>query len=296
MDTLSRKERSQRMSLIRNRDTKPELLVRRLVHGSGYRYRLHGTDLPGKPDLVFPGRKKVIFVHGCFWHRHPKCSLARLPKSRLSFWLPKLTENRDSRLIEDRLYLESVALAPYRAELNQFAVFVVGRIGIGKIVPGRIAEFRRFVLEESWRRLKLRRSRWLLLLYFCLQPALPDLVRKSLLGKRRQFGALRDEDQQFLVTHAPIALGDAQKFPRRIESVHSRRNNIPATAARHLSRLSKAGIPRPRPSGDFCDLRPFSSQTASERHHRRRTRPMRQYEERMDLVTPYCGIDVSPYY
>jgi DNA mismatch endonuclease (patch repair protein) len=94
MDTLSRKERSQRMSLIRNRDTKPELLVRRLVHGSGYRYRLHRTDLPGRPDLVFPKRKKVIFVHGCFWHRHPKCGLARLPKSRLSFWLPKLTENR----------------------------------------------------------------------------------------------------------------------------------------------------------------------------------------------------------
>jgi DNA mismatch endonuclease (patch repair protein) len=94
MDTLSRKERSQRMSLIRNRDTKPELLVRRLVHRSGYRYRLHRTDLPGKPDLVFPRQKKVIFVHGCFWHRHPKCGLARLPKSRLSFWLPKLTENR----------------------------------------------------------------------------------------------------------------------------------------------------------------------------------------------------------
>jgi DNA mismatch endonuclease, patch repair protein len=94
MDTLSRKERSQRMSLIRNRDTKPELLVRRLVHRSGYRYRLHRADLPGKPDLVFPRQKKVIFVHGCFWHRHPRCGLARLPKSRLSFWLPKLTENR----------------------------------------------------------------------------------------------------------------------------------------------------------------------------------------------------------
>jgi DNA mismatch endonuclease (patch repair protein) len=94
MDTLSRKERSQRMSLIRNRDTKPELLVRRMIHRSGYRYRLHCTNLPGKPDLVFPGRKKVIFVHGCFWHRHPSCGLARLPKSRLSFWLPKLTENR----------------------------------------------------------------------------------------------------------------------------------------------------------------------------------------------------------
>ena len=94
MDTLSRKERSQRMSLIRNRDTKPELLVRRLIHGCGFRYRLHRADLPGKPDLVFPSRKKVIFVHGCFWHRHPACGLARLPKSRLSFWVPKLKGNR----------------------------------------------------------------------------------------------------------------------------------------------------------------------------------------------------------
>ena len=94
MDTLNRKERSQRMSLIRNRDTKPEMLVRRLVHKSGYRYRLHRPNLPGKPDLVFPAQKKVIFVHGCFWHRHPRCGLARLPKSRLGFWLPKLTENR----------------------------------------------------------------------------------------------------------------------------------------------------------------------------------------------------------
>jgi DNA mismatch endonuclease, patch repair protein len=102
MDTLSRKERSQRMSLIRNRDTKPELLVRRLLHRSGYRYRLHRTDLPGKPDLVFAGLKKVIFVHGCFWHRHPKCGLARLPKSRLSFWLPKLTENRRRDLKNSR--------------------------------------------------------------------------------------------------------------------------------------------------------------------------------------------------
>jgi len=103
MDTLSRKERSQRMSLIRNRDTKPELLVRQLLFKSGYRYRLHRSDLPGRPDLVFSGWKKVIFVHGCFWHRHPKCSLARLPKSRLSFWLPKLTNNRrrDLRNLRD---------------------------------------------------------------------------------------------------------------------------------------------------------------------------------------------------
>jgi DNA mismatch endonuclease (patch repair protein) len=94
MDTLSRSERSERMAQIRGRDTKPELLVRRLVHRCGFRYRLHRRTLPGKPDLVFASRKKVIFVHGCFWHRHPGCALARLPKSRIEFWVPKLTENR----------------------------------------------------------------------------------------------------------------------------------------------------------------------------------------------------------
>ena len=84
------------MSRVRNRDTKPEMLVRSLVHGMGYRYRLHRRDLPGKPDLVFPARRKVVFVHGCFWHRHPDpaCSLARLPKSKLDFWGPKLEKNR----------------------------------------------------------------------------------------------------------------------------------------------------------------------------------------------------------
>ena len=95
-DTLTPSERSKRMSLVRSKDTKPELTVRRLVHNSGFRYRLHGKGLPGKPDLVFAGRHKVIFVHGCFWHRHLKrsCSLARLPKSRLDFWQPKLEQNR----------------------------------------------------------------------------------------------------------------------------------------------------------------------------------------------------------
>jgi len=94
MDTLSRTERSERMARIRGRDTKPELAVRRLLHRCGFRYRLHRATLPGKPDLVFPSRQKVIFVHGCFWHRHPGCPLARLPRSRLEFWLPKLKDNR----------------------------------------------------------------------------------------------------------------------------------------------------------------------------------------------------------
>lgn len=76
---------------------KPEMTVRRLVHGMGFRYRLHRKDLPGKPDLVFGPRRKVIFVHGCFWHQHsdPQCRIARAPKSRLDYWQPKLTRNQE---------------------------------------------------------------------------------------------------------------------------------------------------------------------------------------------------------
>ncbi len=93
MDTLSPAQRSERMSRVKSRDTKPELAVRRLVHSMGYRYRLHGK-LPGRPDLVFAARRKVIFVHGCFWHRHSGCPNCRLPKSRLAFWKPKLEANK----------------------------------------------------------------------------------------------------------------------------------------------------------------------------------------------------------
>lgn len=94
MDTLTRIERSQRMALIRGKNTKPEVVVRRIARSCGYRFRMHDVKLPGKPDLVFPTLKKIIFVHGCYWHRHPGCALARLPKSKLKFWVPKLTENR----------------------------------------------------------------------------------------------------------------------------------------------------------------------------------------------------------
>lgn len=87
------------MALVRSKDTRPEMAVRKLVWNLGYRYRLHRRDLPGCPDLVFSGSRKVIFVHGCFWHRHKGCALARLPKSRLDFWGPKLESNalRDKR-------------------------------------------------------------------------------------------------------------------------------------------------------------------------------------------------------
>ncbi|MBT3055799.1 MAG: DNA mismatch endonuclease Vsr [Candidatus Thiodiazotropha sp. (ex Codakia orbicularis)] len=103
-DTLSKEDRSKLMSRIHGRDTRPEMIVRGLIHKLGYRYRLHAKFLPGKPDLVFTARKKVIFVHGCFWHRHTDCKLARLPKSRLGFWLPKLEGNsKRDELNQDKL-------------------------------------------------------------------------------------------------------------------------------------------------------------------------------------------------
>ena len=83
------------MSKIRSRDTKPEMVVRRVLHAAGYRYRLHRRDLPGKPDLIFAGRRKVIFVHGCFWHQHEveACLDGRKPKSNTSYWNAKLDRN-----------------------------------------------------------------------------------------------------------------------------------------------------------------------------------------------------------
>ena len=93
MDSLSPAGRSANMSRIRSRDTKPELVVRRVLYGLGYRYRLHRRDLPGVPDLVFPSRRKAIFVHGCFWHQHKGCVDGRLPQSRQDYWLPKLRRN-----------------------------------------------------------------------------------------------------------------------------------------------------------------------------------------------------------
>lgn len=96
-DTLTPAQRSERMSRVRGKNTEPELLVRRVVHQLGFRFRLHCAALPGKPDLVFPRLKRVVFVHGCFWHGHAGCG--RIPKSRLDFWGPKLQANkrRDSR-------------------------------------------------------------------------------------------------------------------------------------------------------------------------------------------------------
>ena len=101
LDTLSQKERSARMALVRNKGSKAEMAVRRMIHGLGYRYRLHAKELPGRPDIVFRPRKKAIFVHGCFWHRHSGCPRARFPISpeTAQFWKDKLLGNarRDRR-------------------------------------------------------------------------------------------------------------------------------------------------------------------------------------------------------
>jgi len=102
VDTLDQPSRSRVMARVKGKNTGPELLVRKMVFAAGYRYRIHVKDLPGSPDLIFPGKRKVIFVHGCFWHRHDGCKLARMPKSRIDFWSAKLNGNklRDMRTFD----------------------------------------------------------------------------------------------------------------------------------------------------------------------------------------------------
>lgn len=94
-DVVSASKRSEMMSGIRGKDTKPELMVRKALFGMGYRFRLHRKDLPGRPDIVLPGRRIAIFVHGCFWHAHPDCRFAKTPATRTGFWAVKLQQNRD---------------------------------------------------------------------------------------------------------------------------------------------------------------------------------------------------------
>jgi len=99
MDRLTPEHRSWNMSRIRSRDTSPERVVRSLLHRLGYRFRLHRRDLPGSPDIVLPRHRAVVFVHGCFWHRHRGCRFAYTPKTRQQFWMQKFRENqaRDER-------------------------------------------------------------------------------------------------------------------------------------------------------------------------------------------------------
>ena len=132
VDHVTPERRSFIMSSVQSKNTKPEMLVRRALHKMGYRYRIHRRDLPGSPDLVFPGRKKAIFVHGCFWHGHG-CKWGRLPKSKLDYWQPKIKANRkrdrrDLKALRDDGWCVKVVwaceLREPEATLGKIAIFL----------------------------------------------------------------------------------------------------------------------------------------------------------------------------
>jgi len=105
MDTRTPEQRRRIMQSVKHKDTGPEIVVRKMLHARGYRYRLHRKDLPGRPDIVFGSKRKAIFVHGCFWHGHG-CSKGKLPKSNLNYWRPKIESNK-SRDARNRADLEA---------------------------------------------------------------------------------------------------------------------------------------------------------------------------------------------
>jgi DNA mismatch endonuclease, patch repair protein len=110
MDKITKVQRSQVMRQVKSKDTSPEIQVRRQLHRLGYRFRLHRDDLPGKPDLVLPKWRAVIFVHGCFWHQHEGCRRAARPTSRVAFWTRKLDRN----LARDRENIEALEVQGWR--------------------------------------------------------------------------------------------------------------------------------------------------------------------------------------
>ena len=131
MNRRAPKTRRENMQAIRSKDTKPEMVVRRLVHRMGYRYRLHRRDLPGRPDLVFSGKKKIIFVHGCFWHQHPdeNCKVAHRPQSNKEYWEPKLQRNQE-RDRQNQIALEALGwgvLVLWECELKD-ETLLMGRL------------------------------------------------------------------------------------------------------------------------------------------------------------------------
>jgi DNA mismatch endonuclease, patch repair protein len=118
-DRLSPERRSRLMQAVKIENTAPELAIRSLLHALGYRFRLHRRDLPGTPDIVLPGRRSAIFVHGCYWHAHG-CRIGRLPKSRLDYWQPKLEANkaRDSRKVAELQAIGWQVLVVWQCELR----------------------------------------------------------------------------------------------------------------------------------------------------------------------------------
>ena len=121
VDHVDRAKRSFIMAAVHSENTSPEMAVRKIVYGLGYRYRLHVRTLPGCPDIVFPGARKVIFVHGCFWHRHGRCRYATLPKTRPEFWASKFAANktRDHRVKMSLKRLNWGVLTVWQCELKR---------------------------------------------------------------------------------------------------------------------------------------------------------------------------------
>lgn len=121
VDVHSKEVRSYNMSQVKGRDTKPELLIRKFLFAKGLRYRLHDKKLPGKPDIVLPKYKTVIFVHGCFWHGHNNCKYASIPKTRTEFWTAKIEGNkqRDKKNIEQLKNKGWNVLIVYGCELKK---------------------------------------------------------------------------------------------------------------------------------------------------------------------------------
>lgn len=122
VDRLSPEARSRNMARISGKDTSPEMTIRRLLYAKGYRYRLHVRGLPGRPDIAFPGRRKAVLVHGCFWHRHPGCRYAYRPKSRVEFWDRKFAENveRDASNLRALTDCGWEALVIWECEIKDF--------------------------------------------------------------------------------------------------------------------------------------------------------------------------------
>jgi DNA mismatch endonuclease, patch repair protein len=121
MDTWTKKKRSEVMSNIRSKDTTPEIIIRSLLHISGFRFRLHSKQLPGRPDLIFSKYQCVIFVNGCFWHQHQECRGGRIPKSRKRYWEPKLLGNveRDKKNIRKLRKLGWRVKVVWECEINK---------------------------------------------------------------------------------------------------------------------------------------------------------------------------------
>ena len=136
MDRLTRAERSENMRRIVGKNTAPELAVRKIVTKLGYRYRIHSKKLPGKPDLVFTLKRKVIFVHGCFWHLHPndRCKDARIPRSRVDYWTQKLRGNS----ARDRKHLSALRKEGWKA-------IVIWECQTGKRLERLVARIQRFL-------------------------------------------------------------------------------------------------------------------------------------------------------